>query len=269
MEHYSAGVPGQAEQPARRALFLGAGKPCSALQGSPVAHSKPCSALQGSPVAHSKPCSALQGSPVAHFREARVQITVPRRESEHFPVVNRGRFEAHLASDRPALFFFPLHIPTDIVVSGRVRRAGPAQVGDFRHGHLYGKFQKSTAAAQTVPGPRTRISAIATSGSTPPGATAGPGGPPGRRKCRCNLPTYPIHFCRATLYTHHQKFLPCPICRATLHTFAELPYTRTQVSIFSSRICRPTLHSHPERTSLWAVYRPTLHIQHSEPTTQA
>jgi hypothetical protein len=179
-------------------------------------------------------------------------------------VVNRGRFEAHLASDRPALFFFPLHIPTDIVVSGRVRRAGPAQVGDFRHGHLYGKFQKSTAAAQTVPGPRTRISAIATSGSTPPGATAGPGGPPGRRKCRCNLPTYPTHFCRPTLYTRHQKFLPCPICRATLHTFADLPYTRTQVSIFSSRICRPTLYSHPERTSLWAVYRPTLHTHYLE-----
>jgi hypothetical protein len=62
-----------------------------------------------------------------------------------------------------------------------------------------------------------------------------------------NLPSYPIHFCRATLYT-----------------FAELPYTRTQVSIFSSRICRPTLHSHPERTSLYVVYRPTLHIHYLE-----
>lgn len=38
------------------------------------------------------------------------------------------------------LFSFPLHIPTDIVVKWRVRRAGPAQVAGFRHAILYGKF---------------------------------------------------------------------------------------------------------------------------------
>ena len=67
-------------------------------------------------------------------------------------------------------FSFPPHIPTDIVVSWRVRRAGPAQVGRFRHAHLYGKFQKSTAATQTVPRPRTRISVIATRGRMAPGS---------------------------------------------------------------------------------------------------
>jgi hypothetical protein len=59
------------------------------------------------------------------------------------------------------LFPFPPHIPTDIVVSWRVRRAGLAQVGHFRHAHLYGKFQKSTAATQAVPGLRTPIPTFA------------------------------------------------------------------------------------------------------------
>jgi hypothetical protein len=42
MEHYSAGVPGQAEQPARRALFLGAGKPCTVLPGAELGSRLQC-----------------------------------------------------------------------------------------------------------------------------------------------------------------------------------------------------------------------------------
>jgi hypothetical protein len=30
-------------------------------------------------------------------------------------------------------FRLPLHIPTDIIASWRVRMAGPAHMGDFRH----------------------------------------------------------------------------------------------------------------------------------------
>jgi hypothetical protein len=67
-----------------------------------------------------------------------------------------GRFQrlsavfAHFSS-----FSFPPHIPTGIKLGWGVRRAGRAQLGGFRHPDLYGKFQKSTAATQIQPGPRT------------------------------------------------------------------------------------------------------------------
>jgi hypothetical protein len=124
----------------------------------------------------------------------------------------------HPASPLPLAhlsFPSPPHIPTDIVAGWRVRRAGPAQVGRFRHAHLYGKFQKSTAATQTVPRPRTRISTIATRGTTPPGSRWEAAADLGAREVRvqfADLPYTPTHQnCRPTLYTQN--------CRPTLYTY--------------------------------------------------
>jgi len=72
--------------------------------------------------------------------------------------VNTGHWRpagnaAPLHSTTCITFSFPPHIPTDINVSWRVRRAGPAQMVGFRHAHLYGEFQKSTAGQIIDPPP--------------------------------------------------------------------------------------------------------------------
>jgi hypothetical protein len=71
----------------------------------------------------------------------------------------------HLLVSFISLFSFPPHIPTDINVSWRVRLEAPPREGCFRRAHLYGEFQKSTAAAQTGDPARTRIPHFATSES--------------------------------------------------------------------------------------------------------
>jgi hypothetical protein len=66
------------------------------------------------------------------------------------------------ATQPPPLSLFPPHllpphIPSDIIVRGRVRGEGPARAGHLRPAHLYGEVQKSTARAQAREPARTRI----------------------------------------------------------------------------------------------------------------
>lgn len=61
----------------------------------------------------------------------------------------------------------------------------------FRHAHLYGEFQKSTAATQTVPSPRTLIATFATRADGSQGWVGGslrPGEAQGARESRVRAP---------------------------------------------------------------------------------
>jgi hypothetical protein len=96
MEQYGAGVPGQAEQPARRCRAVGGVAYC-ALASRPQRYQWP----------------------------------------HCFPAF--------------AVFSFPLHIPTDIIVGWGVRRAGPTREGGNPQVDLYGELEKSTAAHTNEP----------------------------------------------------------------------------------------------------------------------
>ena len=65
-----------------------------------------------------------------------------------------------------------------------MRRAGPARTAGFRQSEMYGKFQKSTAATQIAPAPRTTIRDIATRGATAGGRPGARPRPWGRGKAR-------------------------------------------------------------------------------------
>ena len=69
----------------------------------------------------------------------------------------------HLFLSFFSFFSFPPHIPTGIIVSWRVRLGAPPREGSFLRAHLYGEFQKSTAATQAGCPARTRIPHFATS----------------------------------------------------------------------------------------------------------